>query len=126
MKVRTYLYFQLFIYLATLPVSGYSQMATIKGTVQNALSNSFIKEANIVETISGIGTITNQNGCYRLMLRTGKTQLNISVEGFKPVSTGFILKKDTIINMFLEPLNEIKFRQKSNESNSAMLHEKKK
>lgn len=126
MKVRTYLYFQVFIFLATLPVSGFSQMATIKGTVQNALSNSFIKEANIVETISGIGTITNQNGCYRLMLRTGKTQLNISVEGFKPVSTGFILKKDTIINMFLEPLNEIKFRQKSNESNSAMLHEKKK
>lgn len=117
---RVYVLFIL-LYLIGFPVDCFSQYVTLKGTVQNSSTGEMVEYANVVEVKSGIGTISNSNGFFSLMLLPGEKAMSISMEGFKSVSYNLVLKKDTTLNASIEPLPELKNRHKSAEINSASI-----
>jgi len=82
-----------------------AQFYSVSGYITNSVTERGIVNVTVFEDISGIGTISNDNGYYRLILNPGKIKLIISRPGFKTFSTTFELKKDTVIfaNLDSEP-----------------------
>jgi hypothetical protein len=81
------------------------QLLSVSGYVKNQLTGQVIENAAIYESISGIGTITNGDGYYRLLLNRGKQNLKISGLGYKSFSAAFTMTSDTIISIELKPEN---------------------
>lgn len=97
--------FILLLTVFVLPQTIQAQLLSVSGYVKNHFTGQAIENAAIYESISGIGTITNKEGYYRLLLNGGKQNLKISGFGFESVATGFMLTSDTIISVDLMPLN---------------------
>ena len=99
--------FYLFSLLLLLIIPGFieAQFYSVSGYIKNSVTERGIENASVFEDISGIGTISSENGYYRLILSPGKTKLIISRPGYKTFSTIFELKKDTVIsaNLVFEP-----------------------
>jgi hypothetical protein len=95
----------LFGVLILLPHPGTAQMISVSGYVKNYVSDKAIENASIYETFSGIGTISNSNGYYHLLLKPGKQHLDVSYTGFEKYSKEFQLTGDTIISVQLIPEN---------------------
>jgi hypothetical protein len=96
MKTIFYAY-SLFL-LLIIPDISKAQFLSVSGYITNSVTERGIENASVFENISGTGTISNDNGYYRLLLNPGKTKLIISRSGFKTYSTAFELKKDTVIS----------------------------
>ncbi len=96
MKTIFYIY-TLFI-LIIIPDISKAQFYSVSGYITNSLTKRGIENASVFENISGTGTISNNNGYYRLLLNPGKTKLIISRAGFETYSATFELKKDTVIS----------------------------
>ncbi len=97
----------------SLPV--YSQLVLITGNVINEKTGIAIGNVSILESISGIGTITNLAGNFSLMLKPGKTEILITHDGFKDLTKKMIIQKDTIITVSLMQLVNIKSKAKIDE-----------
>lgn len=96
------LLFGVFIFM---PHAINAQMISVSGYVKNYVSDKAIENATIYETFSGIGTISNSNGYYHLLLKPGNQHLDISISGFGKYSQEFHLAGDTIISVQLIPEN---------------------
>ncbi len=105
----------LLLLILILPFTSNGQFAVIRGKITNEKSGIALENVNILETLSGIGTISNSTGDFRLMLNPGNTELLITLDGYKSVTKQIKLVNDTIMNILLEPQINLKFRQKVSE-----------
>lgn len=87
------------------PRAAEAQLLTVSGVVKNYISGQPIENATIYEAISGIGTITNSDGSYKLLLQRGDRSLKISSPGLADFTTVFSMAKDTVISVHLKPQN---------------------
>jgi hypothetical protein len=106
------IYLLLLIFI--LPCTTNGQYAVIRGTITNEKSGISLENVNILETLSGIGTISNSTGEFRLMLDPGDAELLFTFDGYKNVTRQIKLGSDTTINIQLEPQLNLKIRQKVN------------
>jgi hypothetical protein len=95
----------LFLIVATLPSAVSAQLISVTGFVYNSLNGDAIDEASIFESSSGIGTITDKNGYYKLILRPGNQKIRISGTGYEPYAFSISLQKDTVINIHMKQNN---------------------
>lgn len=107
------IYLLLLIFILPFTTSG--QFAVIKGTITNEKNGKTLENVNILETLSGIGTISNSSGEFRLMLNRGDAELLITLDGYKNVTKQIKLVNDTTINIELESQLNLKIRQKAGE-----------
>jgi hypothetical protein len=108
--------FYLILTIAMLPLTGQAQLLSVTGYVKNQSTGEAKRNAAIFEKNSGIGTITNSDGYYRLLLNPGQRNLEISSAGFNSYSATFNLKSDTIISVELMPMG---FRSKNESDNTS-------
>jgi hypothetical protein len=97
--------FFLFCIFLFLPSQGQAQLISVSGFVKNQSTGKAKGNATVFESVSGIGTITNSEGYYRLLLNPGQQKLEISSAGFDKYSSTFKLVNDTIISVELVSLN---------------------
>uniref|UniRef100_UPI003217C2D5 carboxypeptidase-like regulatory domain-containing protein n=1 Tax=uncultured Draconibacterium sp. TaxID=1573823 RepID=UPI003217C2D5 len=113
--MKTILFTQITLLLLVIPNFSWAQVITVSGYVSNRLNGNVLENVNIFDASSGIGTITNQNGFYRLVLEKGTLKLNITEDGFKSYSQTFELKSDTTLTVMLQPKLNAKNRDKKND-----------
>lgn len=101
--------------LLLIPGVGWAQVVTVSGYVNNGLTGKAMENVNIFESNSGIGTITNQNGFYKLTLNNKTIQLKIDSDGFKPYNELLTLKSDTLLIVNLPPVETSKKKAKKND-----------
>ena len=109
----------LLFFLMPTMVSG--QLVILSGKVTNQKTGNILQSVSIVETNSGIGTISNAEGVYSLMLRPGNSELVITRQGFKEFVQEINLKNDTTVNVELVPLADLKSRQKNQDNRKTAL-----
>lgn len=85
--------------LVTLPLA--AQKHTISGYVLDSASHETMIGATILDTISKIGTVTNQHGFYTLVLPKGKAALRYSFSGYPDLVVTIAISQDTSMNVAL-------------------------
>ena len=108
--VLTSILFMLFLS----PVSE-AQNVTVSGFVSNSDSGEFLESANIFESVSTIGTLSNKHGFYKLMLKKGEAKILATYNGYSDLSNNIVLKNDTTINLRMMPTTLLKNKQKTDE-----------
>ncbi|HDR51342.1 MAG TPA: carboxypeptidase-like regulatory domain-containing protein [Mariniphaga anaerophila] len=103
--MKTFIHFFLFCAVFILPQPGQAQLLSVSGYVKDYLTGQAVENATIYETVSGIGTITNADGYYRLLLNRGQQDLKISSARFEKFTCSFQLSSDTIISVNLKQEN---------------------
>jgi uncharacterized protein (DUF2235 family) len=83
------------------PIQG--QLLSVSGYVKDHLSGQAIRNVSVYESISGIGTISNEDGYFRLLLTRGEQNLKVTSAGYTPVTSAFTLEADTILSLELKP-----------------------
>lgn len=101
MKTRFRLFFLGMVFL--LPQAAEAQLLSVSGVVRNYISGQPIENATIFEANSGIGTITNSDGYYKLLLQKGDQNLKISSPGLAAYTAVFTMAKDTVVSIDLKP-----------------------
>ena len=101
MKAITSCY--LFYIIMLNPLISNSQLVSISGNITNVKSGIAIENVSVYESLKKIGTISNENGFYKLLLKPGETKLIFSSNGFNEITNSFVLKADTILKVKLEP-----------------------
>jgi len=92
--------------LVLLPFAIEGQMVCIAGKILDKITGETIQQLSVVERNSGIGTISSENGIYSLLLKPGKVDLTFFDEKkYEKFSASFVLKSDTILNIFMNALN---------------------
>jgi len=84
-----------------------AQKYTISGTVYDKETGEKLINANIYDAVSYQGAISNNYGFYSLTLPQGKVLLTFSYIGYQTYQEGIILKKDTVIDLYLVPSIEL-------------------
>ena len=110
--MKTFLTFKTILLCSLLPFLGSGQFVIVTGNVVNQKTGNMLESVNILESNSGIGTISNIDGFYSLMLKPGKADFVITLEGFKDFSQKITLKKDTTLMVSLNPVLNLKSKQK--------------
>ncbi len=87
------------------PQAAEAQLLSLSGYVKNFITGEPVENAAIYEADSGIGTITNKDGYYKLLLQKGEQRLKISSTGSESYNATFVMVSDTIISVELKPLN---------------------
>lgn len=103
--MKTHLIFFLFCLYLLLPSRGLAQLITVSGFVKSQSTGEVKGNASVFESVSGVGTITNSDGYYRLLLNPGQQKLEISSAGFNSYASNFKLVADTVISVELVPYN---------------------
>lgn len=99
--MRAVIYFLPLIIFFIIPNFINAQFYSISGYITNSGTDRSVENVSVFEKNSGIGTISNNNGYYRLLLNSENISLIISKSGFETFSTKFELKKDTVISVNL-------------------------
>ena len=84
------------------PLSNQTARFTISGYMKDSLSTENLIGATVYNRDDFSGTSTNQYGFYSLTLPAGKINLVYSYVGYGKQEVGFDLRKDTVINVWLE------------------------
>jgi hypothetical protein len=87
------------------PNAAQAQLLSLSGYVKNFITGEPIENAAIYEASSGIGTITNSDGYYKLLLQKGEQNLKITSAGNESFKTSFTMLADTIVSVELKPQN---------------------
>lgn len=80
-----------------------AQLVSVSGYVKNHVTGNAIKNASVFESVSGIGTISGDDGYYKLLLKPGEQDLMVTISGFETFSMNFSLTGDTTITVGLIP-----------------------
>ncbi len=81
-----------------------AQYITVSGYVTNFLTGKAIENVNVFESHSGIGTITDKNGFFKLILKKSDMNISFAQNGFKSILQNYYGSKDTTLNIQMEPL----------------------
>ncbi|SEG26673.1 TonB-dependent receptor [Parabacteroides chinchillae] len=84
------------------------QLFTISGFVRDSASYESLLNATIIEKISGKGSVSNNYGFYSITLPPGEVLLSTSYVGYKPREIHFILTKDTLVDLSLSSIGNLK------------------
>lgn len=109
--MKTIITLCIFLFFIQSPVLVKAQLIKVTGSVSNEKDGSLLENVTIYETNSSIGTISDQQGNFQLMLKTGKARLNFDFNGYEECRHSLVLKSDTTLSVQLSPL-EFKDRQK--------------
>lgn len=124
--MKTILITHLTLLFFVIPNFSWAQLITVSGYVNNITNGEAMENVSIFESNSKIGTITNQNGFYKLVLEKGNLQLTITDSGFKPYVQTLELVSDTTLVVQLQPNLHTKNRQKKdNELHAGVKADKK-
>jgi hypothetical protein len=115
--MKTIISYHLFLFCILLPMLGNAQLILVTGNIINQKTGNALENVGILETYSGIGTITNLSGFFSLMLNQGNAEIVISQDGFKDFSQKMVLKCDTTLTVSLVPLLSLKSKPKEIEHN---------
>lgn len=124
MKTILFTYFMLFLFI--IPNFSWAQAVSVSGYVNNGSNGNALESVNIFEKNSGIGTITNQNGFYKLVLKKGILNLTVTNDGFKAYSHMLELNSDTTLIVNLQANIAEKSKQEKNDGLHADAKEEKK
>jgi len=102
------------ILLLIFPFLGKSQLVTITGTISDSKNGVEIENGNIFESNTKIGTISNNNGFYKLELEAGEVEIKFSADKFQDFTKKLELKNDTSIMVQLVAKTDNKHRNKKN------------
>ena len=123
--MKTIVSCHLFLLCLFLPVFGNDQLVLVTGNIINEKTGNALENVNILESNSGIGTITNINGFFSLMLNKGNAEILVSHAGFNDFSKKLMLKADTALTVSFVPLVSPKSKTKdSDHQNTAVNIEK--
>lgn len=100
------IHFLFFLFMCLTFYSG-AQKITISGYVSDVASGEKFINANIYESKTLSGTVSNEYGFYSLTLPAGITELQYSFVGYEKQILQIDLKKDTAINIGLKLLGEL-------------------
>ncbi len=93
----------------TLPLLFFAQgRHTVSGYVKEKGTGELLIGVNIYIKGTQTGTVSNSYGFYSITLPDGDVELTYSYIGFQPVVKKFRLKKDTLITVYLNTVNELK------------------
>lgn len=113
--MKTILIIPITILFVILPNLSWAQFISVSGYVNDAESGNALKNVSVFETNSGIGTISNQTGFYKLLLEKGSISLKISNDGFQNYTTTMDLNSDTTLLVALQPGINGKLRPKKSD-----------
>lgn len=82
---------------------GYCQSYTVRGTIKDIYTGETLIGASLSVKNSQEGTATNSFGFYSLTFPSQRVMLLCSMIGYKTQEIPIFTKKDTIVNIFLEP-----------------------
>ncbi len=120
--MKTFLSFNAILFLTLIPIISSGQLSILNGTITNQKTGNIIQSVNILELNSGIGTISNAEGAFSLMLKPGKAELVITHPEFKEFSRKLMLKNDTTVAVNLVPIANLKSKNKNSDGrNTAQL-----
>ena len=97
-----------FILILFLPYISNGQLVTITGYITSEKDDNYLENVNIFESNSIIGTLTDKNGYYHLMLPNGNLKITASLNGYKDYSKKIVIKKDTVFSFKLKPVANTK------------------
>ncbi len=81
-----------------------AQRFTIRGTVEDSQTGEKLISSNVYDAATLKGVSTNAFGFYSLTLPAGPVSMTYSFIGYQSVVLNFNLRKDTLINVRLEPV----------------------
>ena len=81
-----------------------AQKHTVSGYVLDSASRETLIGATVYDTVSGIGTVTNQHGFYTLVLPEGQAILRYSFAGYPHTYVSVGVMQDTSINVAFKEL----------------------
>ncbi len=87
-----------------------AQLVSVTGYVRDFVSGKAVESVAVYESVSGIGTITNSDGYYRLLLSKGNRELKISSPGYESFKLPFKMNADTVISVNLKSMNVVNNR----------------
>ncbi len=105
--IYQFIFFMLFITI------GKAQHFAVTGNIYNKKTGVTLEDAGIYESFNGIGTISNTNGFFRLMLKPGNAEIVVSKAGFENIIKKIELRSDTTIMVELVPHKSNKTKHKS-------------
>lgn len=81
----------------------HSQRISVEGFIVNE-SGKQLREVTVFERLTGIGTISDQTGYFRLMLNSGDVELVFREKNYVPFTEKFTVRKDTsmVVELILE------------------------
>jgi len=94
----------LLLALLLIPLSLVAQKHVVSGYVLDSASRETMIAATVFDTVSGIGTVTNQHGYYTLVLPEGRAALRYSYVGYPEMFVEMTLTHDTLINAEMSEL----------------------
>ncbi len=112
LPMKTILTLPFLILLGFLPVIGEAQYITISGYITDFLTGKAVQNATVFEKSSGIGTITDKDGFYKLILKPGKMDITFGNNGFESYSQKFTVSADTTLMIKLKPEKWVKTHEK--------------
>jgi hypothetical protein len=92
----------IFLMTVILPLSAIAQRISVTGFVIDSKTGVKIKDVDIYEKLSGIGTTSNESGFFKLLLQKGKIELEVSESGYLTLDKDLIVKSDTTIDLELK------------------------
>ena len=125
LPMKTILTLPFLILLGLFPVNGKAQYITISGYVTNFLTGGGLENVTVFEKSTGIGTISNQNGFYKLTLKPGLMNLTFSENGFESYSQKFNVTADTLLMIQLKPEKWNKMNEKTDSELQSGMNNKK-
>lgn len=113
--MKTILSYHLLLFSMFLPIFGNAQLVLVTGNILNEKTGSVLENVSILESYSGIGTITNMSGFFSLMLKPGNAEVVITLSGFNDLSKKLVLNNDTTLTISLTPVLNLKAKPKGTE-----------
>ncbi len=101
--MKTILVTQLFLILCILPGMSWAQFVAVSGYILDSSSGKALENVSIFDSNSKIGTITNHNGFYRLVLHQKNANLRFTFDGFKECTHLIELSSDTTLLVSMQP-----------------------
>ena len=90
-----------------LPLSLWAQRYSITGYITDAETGESLIGANVLNVPGREGSAANTYGFYSLTLKGEPVELRFSYVGYESQQISFLLSKDTVLNMQLQPLNRL-------------------
>ncbi|MFH0761755.1 MAG: TonB-dependent receptor [Bacteroidota bacterium] len=100
----------LILLLAMSFLTGFSQRFTISGVIEDKVTGEKLISCNVYDAATLKGTVSNPFGFYSMTLPAGLVKMTFSYVGYESVAMEIALRRDTVINMNLNPvinLNEV-------------------
>lgn len=112
--MKTILTLPFLIILGYWPVTVDAQYITVSGYVTDLLTGASLKNVAVFDKNSGIGTISNEEGYYKLILKPGQLNITFSDNGFESYTERFSISSDTTMLVKLKPDDLTRKSEKSN------------